>query len=78
MEYKRYYRARGIAEFILEGHSSPEAAKEFGVSTRTVTNDLAFLSRYGYGKQLAENVKLYKKVQREFWRQKYQSKSKAY
>ena len=42
-ERKRYNRAVGVAEYILEGNTKKEAMKEFRVSRDTIDRDLDFL-----------------------------------
>ena len=36
MKEKRYYRAVGVAEFIVEGHTIAETEEEFGITKCTI------------------------------------------
>lgn len=64
METKRYYEARDMANYILEGHNMSETAEEFDVSRSTVGRHLKYLSEYGFGdnEKLKKNQILYAKV----------------
>lgn len=46
---KRKYRQIGIAQCILEGKSTRQAAEEYGISRCTVKRDLEELYWNGYG-----------------------------
>ncbi len=59
MKEKRYYRAVGVAEFIVEGHTIAETEEEFGITKCTIQRDLQYLSHFGYGEELAKNQKLF-------------------
>ncbi len=63
-ERKRYNRAVGIAEFILEGNTKKEAMKEFRVSRDTIDRDLEFLKNCYYGNE-KRNLKLYIVVKKQ-------------
>ena len=57
-ERKRYNRAVGVAEYILEGNTKKEAMKEFRVSRDTIDRDLDFLKNCYYGNE-KRNLQLY-------------------
>ena len=63
-ERKRYNRAVGIAEFILEGNTKKEAMKEFRVSRDTIDRDLEFLKNCYYRNE-KRNLQLYIKVKKQ-------------
>lgn len=63
-ERKRYNRAVGIAQFILEGNTKKEAIKEFRVSRDTIDRDLDFLKNCYYGNE-KRNLQLYIKVKKQ-------------
>lgn len=58
---KKYNRAVGIAEFIIEGNTRKDAAEEFNVSTCTIERDLNFLACCEIGNP-KRNLKLYAKA----------------
>lgn len=62
---KRYNRAFGIAEFIVEGHTIRQTIDEFGVSKGTIERDLIFLAQFGYGEEAKKNMELYKRAKRQ-------------
>ena len=64
-ERKRYNRAVGVAEYILEGNTKKEAMKEFRVSRDTIDRDLDFLKNCYYGNE-KRNLQLYIKVKKPF------------
>ena len=43
MNKKKYYRAVGVAEFIIEGHTIKQTTNEFRISSDTITKDLKYL-----------------------------------
>ncbi len=63
-ERKRYNRAVGVAEYILEGNTKKEAMKEFRVSRDTIDRDLDFLKNCYYGNE-KRNLQLYIKVKKQ-------------
>lgn len=77
MYSKRYNRAVGIAEFIVEGHTIRETIDEFRVSKETIKRDLIFLQGYGIGEQAKRNEELFKKVQVQLYQNKHQPRRKV-
>ena len=63
-ERKRYNRAVGFAEYILEGNTKKETIKEFRVSRDTIDRDLVFLKNCHYGNE-KRNLQLYIKVKKQ-------------
>ena len=64
MNINKYYRAVGIAEFIIEGHTLDETKEEFRISKDTITRDLNFLLSCLYGNH-EYNIKLYIKAKQQ-------------
>ena len=64
-ERKRYNRAVGIAEFIIEGNTKKEAMKEFRVSRDTIDRDLELLRNCHCGDE-KRNLQLYIDVKKQF------------
>lgn len=62
---KRYNRAVGIAEFIIEGNTKQETVEEFRVSRDTIDRDLEFLRTCLWGDKEG-NLKLYTKAKKQF------------
>ena len=55
---KRYNRAVGVAEFIIEENTIKETREEFGISKNTIERDLEFLKICRLG-DVKRNVQLY-------------------
>ncbi len=64
MNKKKYYRAVGVAEFIIEGHTIKQTTNEFRISSDTITKDLKYLVSCEYGNQ-KENIKLYVRAKKQ-------------
>lgn len=58
----RYNRARGIAEYILEGHNVREAEEEFRLTNKTIWCELRFLRDFGYDYENLKNKTIYRLV----------------
>lgn len=62
MNSKRYNRAVGVAEFIIEGHTISQTMEEFRISKDTIQRDLKYLGENDYGINGKRNLELYKKA----------------
>lgn len=71
-----YYRAIGIAEYIIEGHNITQTQEEFGVSRDTISKSLDCLRTFGsFGKELNRNQLLYVKAKQQLGKNRSSKKS---
>lgn len=60
---KRYFRARQIADFLMEGgHVVKDVMEEFKISETTYQRDMHLLTTYGNYKEHEKNMLIYIKA----------------